>query len=471
MKCVILHDADQTGGRNGRIADTLNAGIASLDAHDITYDRFMVDELSAAEIADLHNNYAFVFLPYSSAGFANFYNDATMQLPVIGLDSDTQTTGFGSNGGVSGTKDDVVDRFITADWATNAYTAVRGYSGHTLTVDGTAICTVAAIDTISGAPQTDAGNVMMWSGDLAGGKRMYQSALTGNICPVFAILLQTAIDDGQITNDGTLKKAPMVCDLDHINGSTSHADPTTIDYIASQIGGGMMWCGQQNDNTTNFENMTQAVIDKLKQYSGNKFKYCYHSHRSSGAEQKTTGSWPVVPHGGTLASQITQAQELAIYDSDETIWNDHGLVYHYPAHYNAGANRWDNETIETFAAKGFVSFRMGTGRQCEHVGADKQAMYYNQYKTRREIMGISLFLFHDMDAVFDTISASRNNYRNILQSLSYGMGLYLHDDDFDQTNQEPEAGKVGSTVCEMILDLGNYCSDLAIPFADITEHV
>ena len=55
--------------------------------------------------------------------------------------------------------------------------------------------------------------------------------------------------------------------------------------------------------------------------------------------------------------------------------------------------------------------------------------------------------------------------------LAYGMGGYLHDDDFDHTNQEPEAGKVGSTVCNVINTLGSYCSDLAVPFADITNYV
>lgn len=256
------------------------------------------------------------------------------------------------------------------------------------------------------AAQTLAGQVYAWSGTLtASGQRCYYSGCRSPTQTILGLLLQAAINDGAI--GAVPRKAPLITDLDHPNDFLAPNDIGLLASFESYLDGGMSWGGQQNGTTSIFENMPANLSAELRRLqAAGSLKFCYHSHRNNPTEQPTTGTWP------NTADQITKEEQESIYDSDEAVWNGHGLLYHTPAHNNPGGNRWNEHTLELFsqdrsrasdganattkAGKGFVSFRHDSGRGVTRVQNALTKHYFNQHRVRRVVRGIQIFFCRDM---------------------------------------------------------------------------
>jgi len=465
-------NANSGAGSAARLQSTLS----QLQAFGITYRRARVESLSAGAIASLADAYDFVLIPLTTTNLVFATLIDTSPIPVFITHGESNAAGYGALPGVTGTRSGLVDRFCGAVYSNSPYVC---HNARFWELDGgTSLLTVSALDPLTGSAQTNAGETCCWSTTTSAGQKLYVSGVNPVIQPIFGLLLEHAVRDGALSKPP--RKAPLFLDLDHINGAFMQADLSIIDKIISDVGSGVTWGGQQNDNETNFENMSPvaaAAIASMR--AAGRVKLCYHSHRSSGAEQPTAGTWPA------FTTQVTKQEQADIYDSDQAVMEGHGLGYDIPGHYNSGSNNWDEATLELFsqdrslmsdpaeeatqAGYGFLSFRMGTGRQATRAAPNNKALYDNQLHRRRVMRGIQLFSTNDLYSntliPFDTAAKWRDWLRQLWESVAYAQVGHLHDEDYDGSDED------GEEVLAIIRDLAAHLGNVIVPYADPTHYV
>lgn len=478
-KCLVvtLSSARETGDVN-RLAHCF----ASLDANGIEWDRATVDTLAAS--ATISANYDFIVFPEHKAGYDAIVDDAAITIPMISLYAQAGATGFGASSGVTGSRIGIGDKWLDVPFTNEAF--IAAYTGYYAldTTNGKALATVSATEpnegVFTGAAQTNAGTVAAWRNPTAGGSYLYASAHDSLIHAYLPFLLQEAINDG-VLDSSVIRKAPLTVDLDHLNGDFSEADPTIIDKIASYIpDGGMMWAGMNNGGTL-LSAMTTAVRDKLRQYSGTKFKYCYHNHGTN----ITSGNFP------NCVEAVNKVAQDADYQLSLGYMTALGLEFHQPGYYNSGANMWSESTLELFsrnvsvrsspdnltsqAGYGFKVFRcIRTSTRC---GPSKENLHYNQHKHQHTAHNILILTTWDLangnlnggsalDMPYATIAKWRNNFRWIGQAISMGMTLYMHDEDFIAADQSPGIKQHGYVQMQILADISTYLKDVVHGFAD-----
>lgn len=479
-----------TGGKR------IRSCIAALESMGIKYRRRMIvnaQTWSAAESTAVSAEYDAIVIPSNNGGFSLLVNDSNITIPIFILSGDAAlgVSNYGTTPGVTGSAAALSSYWVSASFTSQRWFALYGRS-YELS-GGTAILSVAAASPLDETPQANADHVMAWSTTKTGGSKLYASAVGAEIDQVLHILMQTAIDDGEMASPP--RRSPMVIDLDHINGDNVVTggvldDASNLDVIASFIPkGGVMWCGIHNLDVT-LGNITAEIIGKLKKYShpNGPFKYCWHDHKFSpiiGANLDADG----------YSTDVTKAQQDTLYQADEAIWNGIGLEFHTPIYYNSGSNSWDEASLQLYtresqskvgspandtaqAGYGAKAFRQigrtgSSSRPCDN----KENLWVNQHKAKRRVRGIQIFTTFDVafsgDMPYDAIGDWINNTQYVLQSMWAGQTLYLHEGDFVTAEQDPGViGKFhGQTIVQLFRDIGTYCKDVAHVFADPTDYV
>jgi len=450
---------------------------------------------SAADAASINAVYDFIVVPQNNGGFNAVIDDSNITIPIMLLGGDGSSASgiYGASApGVSGSPSALGDNWVETSWTSERWFAI--FSRAFVLDGGTSLVTVASNSPLDESANANAGRTVMWSSPMAGGSRFYASSTSGSLIPVLHLLVQAAVDDGEITLDASFRRSPMCMDLDHINGTDGTAgvmaEPTILDKIASYVpAGGVIWGGIHNKSTS-LGVMTDEVAAKLLQHShpNGPFKYCWHDHTFS----------PIV--GANLDAQgystdVTKQQQYDKYVEDEATWNSHGLEFHTPAYYNSGSNSWDEATLELFSADvsslsspgndtvqagfGFTVFRQNGENIASRVTDGRKELFVNQHKTQRKVRGILLVTTWDQaldddvpGSQYDAISDWRDNFRNIMQTAALGMTVYLHDQDFIAADQDPGiSGKHhGYTAMQLFTDTGLYLKDVAKVFADPTDY-
>lgn len=485
MKACIV---TRTGDREASSQSTRHMRLlrSSFDAMNIRHGRRMIADgavFSAAEAAAVSAEYDFIVIPNFSAGFGNFVDDSNITIPIfgIGADSGMSLIQFGAtDSGLTGSPVARAYQFLDTPWSASSYIAARCAS-YQLS-GATAIATVSATNPIDGSAQTNAGRAVAWKHTNTAGVNLYISCLSEHETPVFPLLLQGAINDGVVVVDSSLRKAPMFFDLDHIQGSYTIAEPEILDVIASYIpSGGTVWCGLTN-GTLGLE--TQDVISRLLTYQAQgKFKFCWHDH-------------DLVPTIGTNIGPdgySTDHTKQTIYDKyklDEAAWNAMGIYFDFPAYNNPGSDAWDESCLELYSSEtartsspgndtvqagfGFKAFRhaAASSSRASYTGA---LIGYNAHKTMQKVRGILLTWGIDnalnSSLPYNTAEKMTPLFRNIMQTMICGASIYLHDEDFQRTLQEPGVAQQGDEMIRMFADVGAYMRDIAKPFANPVDYV
>lgn len=305
MRCLMLTREGQKEGSN---REFINRAKACLDSMGIPYDRNTADIInlkSATAKAALSETYDFILYPNhgSASAYRNVINSTDITLPLFGLAIPSAMTGtaIAANGaGIAGTSA-TSSKFFASEWCTRDWQAVNAAWFTGVAGTGVALMTQVATNPLDSSPQ-DEGYVGMWSFTMANGNIAYISSVFGEI-PMLHFMIQAAINDGTFTaaQVSTLRKSPVMFEVDHINQTTN---PDDVDLFANMVPpGGMMWCGIYNDHPTYFSNMNAAMAAKLKEHQDSgKLKYCWHTHPANeGYPWPTQGFMPYHDQGGTMS--------------------------------------------------------------------------------------------------------------------------------------------------------------------------
>ena len=433
-----------------------------------------------AESESISDKYDFIVIPYTDAGYSVLLADTFIDIPVFCLASDAgvNPVQFGTDNGLTA----ATARnyyYIDSPWTTSKFCAMRTAS---YSLDGaTAIATISAVDAVSGAAQSPSGNAAMFYYTNSSGVTFYVSCAAGDLTQALPLLMQSAINNGHLTLDNTIRIAPMSLDLDHVQGGFAIADETILDVIASYVpAGGVIWGGVTN-GTGGLE--TPELIAKLKQYSGKPFLYCWHDHDFA----PTIGS-NLDDNGYSI--NVTREQQYDKYVADRAAWEAYGLEYHTPAFYNPGSNAWDENSIELFSEEntkqqsrdrdvaqagfGFRAFRIALTLSSRAADMASQ-VYKNAHRLKQRIRGIQIIYSVDQslnsDVPYTTAQDWTEHFRNIMQTFAFGSTVYLHDEDFQSALQEPGVQQHGVESIKIFSETAVWLKDLAKPFANPVDYV
>lgn len=480
----------KTGSEEGAYAGVdMRVCLASLDALGITHHKALASEL-ASYSTEYINSHDFIVIPSMLSGYNLIVDDSRITIPMFGLGCSAGAAGYGITAGVTSSAGGALDEFVEVDWSNEEYIACFGHY-YTLGT-GAALATSAATEPsgTGGAAQAAIGKVIAWSQATGGASKLYCSSHRPSSHAYLPFLIQHAIDDGLLTS--TPRKAPIVVDLDHINGKYASLDLTVIPKIASYVpAGGVVWAGIFNADNAYFLNMSADVKAQLQHYSGSPFKYCWHDHTLN----------PLINDNTDVDGHSTDYSKTVLsnlYAADKALWESHGLVFHEEnAYYNCGSNSWEENTLELFspdisytsspgndntqAGYGFVAFRGGSDNARRHPD-DKGTVYTNILHNKRKVRGIQIFPtwdmcrgsepFPDLDMPYDSIVDWRKNFNYVCNAVSMCQSIYLHDEDFGETpSQSPGVGQHGFVQMQIIADTGKFLSDVSTPFADLGEYV
>lgn len=425
------------------------------------------------------NGYDFVLIPQINNGtaFVATINNSAYTVPffVMAVTVGMVSTNLGSTPGVSGNAPSDADNFISADWASSPWFAVYGQYW-TLTT-GTALISAAATSPIDSSAQADATKVCMWSTPRASGaSNMYVSGVVHTLQPCFPLIMQHAITDGVFTASqvASLRRIPFVLDMDHINNVTFKNDPTRYDKFMSYIPStGVVWAGEYNASDTDVSNLIGTeLLTRLQADQNKRLRYCYHIH-SVTRPQPTTGDWPYVSQGGTLADAVSKTNQDSYYATDKALWESVGLSFaDAPLYYNNGAYRFNDDTLalfspdvslasspgnnETKAGYGYTIFR--ADRNSSRVTPQLNTRRHNQRAIKQTMRGIQLLSIEDINVntvmPFNTVAKWRDKFKMLMQGLSYGISTLIHDWTFTLPQDPTGAnGYAGEVVMQMITDL------------------
>ena len=465
MKALLVTRLSQPEG-----ADTIDvmSTIAFLRGIGMEFERSLVEYLP--DSSTINSRYDCIIIPSLKAGFDGMIDNAAITVPMFGLSCTATEAQLGATPGVSARGIDA-RQFISASWMTTVWAAALSRL-YTLS-DGTALITSAPTDPLTDLAQTYAGEVLSWSTATAGNNRLYISGIPtisgGNILP---LLFQAAINDGRLGS--SITKVPWVSDLDHPNGYAAHEEPELLDTYASLLlraGGTATWCGFQSDSPSRFENMSQAVLDKLVKYQNAPFKYCYHEHGDGGAFQPTSGTFPtLVEKGFTDIEQRDRYANLAAVWESKVASNGKALSLHYPAYYNSGANSFDSVTPRVFTENYDYRIFRSTLASPNPAGI-RGGLRYNAYKTQQFRYGLQIVptasvSYSQSGAPFASISDWTNEFQEDMEVLIHGVSRYYHDQDFQSTTQEPGVQRHGVATLTHQGDLLLYLRNIAVPFPD-----
>jgi len=485
MKCLLVT-------RSGRPEATeINLCISSLQAMGISYKRAVAETMPDDSYV---NEFDFVVIPYADGNstFKGVHDNTGIIIPVFMLYCSGYSGNHAASPGVTlGSRTSLKSEFFDSDWTDSEYAAMNG--GTYALSDGTAIATIASTEPaaapFNGTAQTNAGRVMVWKTTTPGGSSSYFSAAWATGHSLLPFLIQEAINEGVLTS--TPRRAPMVMDIDHIHGASNTSpvviDETILDVIASYVPtGGVIWSGIHNGPTA-LPSIPDALVAKLKQYSGAPYKYCYHDHEYDTLIQTQDANG--------YSTLVTKTQQQVQYDADEALWNSYGLEFHYPAYHDSGSNAFDEATLELFsrdisktsspgndttqAGYGFKVFRAIGESAASRRPQVRGSMNHNVYATKQRIRGIQIVTTWDLafnsqvaGSQFDTVTDWQNATRFIQQAVSNGMSLYMHTNDFDSTIQEPGISEKahGYELMKLFSDMGTYLKNVAKVFADPMDY-
>ena len=322
------------------------------------------------------------------------------------------------------------------------------------------------------AAQSDAGQTAMWYISKAGGGNLYVTSLNSDTQPLLSFLFQAAYNNGDFTLDQikSVSTLPLFVDQDHVTGSSFNTDLTALNRFLSRIpAGGMVWCGITGGETTGTHNvdvMSDDVKDALQgAHSAGKIKFCYHNHYVPW--KPLTGVYP------NTVDVLDKAQQLANYSALKLVAESKGLFFdELGGHYNPGENMWNENTLQLLEDKGIVSARYATSNQCSRPAPSMSTHPKSVLKNVDFIRGITLMPCSDYASkdVITNDSDWRAIMQKLCQAIHYGMIIYVHDEDFIDT-QNPKTGEYGVELFDQLNDLNNYMTHTVKAFADVTDYV
>ncbi len=482
MKCVILTES------SGTIAGQILGLRAQLKGLNIAYDIYYVASAPSAA-ALVSAGYDFVLIPImTTANFKTMIDSAALTIPVIVMEiSALASTSISATPGVSGTGTALANQFFSGPFTTSLYSAVQS-RWWTLS-GGTSLMTATATEPIGGTNQAQDGKTAMWYVAKAGTGKLYCAGVYLPQHPILAYFLQAAYNNGDLTANqiGSIRRLPVVIDIDHPNGNVFYQNLTVmqrwIDRLPSTA---VSWAGITDANAggyVNISGMSADVKAKFLSEQGKKLRYCYHEHNTAYAP--ISGTWP-----SQSQTAVTKTQQLQYYNDLKTQWEAQGLAFQFPAYYNPGSNMWDERTLQLFspqisiassagnnvsqAGLGFVMFRQQNASFQSTRGswASLPSQYMqNVHANRLYTRGITIVPSFDL-CLQDVLTTTANwveKFYMVNMGLHYGMSLYFHDEDFQDT-QNPKTAEFGGELLSQILDQKAYLANVADFWANPIEY-
>lgn len=484
MKCLIVTQLNETGSV-GYVTSVRMA----LDALGISHRRGCLNALGT--LATISSTYDFIVIPqvdHASLYATNLINQANITIPIFVMSSGAgvPSTGLGSTPGVSGTVGSLLDHFVTSTWSTSTYWGYR--SRHFTPSGGTGVKTVSTTTPIDGSAQANAGNYVEWYTTKTGAGGLYCSLSDLYYLNPLAEMIQTAYNNGNFTASqmATVRRAPVVFDLDHVNDPTF--DTTFVaDYAASTIdnfdrlinfipSNGASWGGIGNSSDTYIDSMGATMKSRLQGQNGKKFRYCYHTH-SATRGQPVTGTWP------SITTVKTKTNQDSYYTTDKSKWEAQGLTFKTPAYYNNGGLAWNDETLELFsedasmasspgnatrqAGRGFRVFRGATNSSRKLVNAASGTAWNNVHKIKKQTRGILMIPVGGIvtGSPINTTALWLSVTKFIHAAINQGASLYMHAYDF-KAPQAPLTNYAGDELMRMLNDMATRLPNTAHFFAD-----
>ncbi|GMQ79542.1 MAG: hypothetical protein BMS9Abin02_2140 [Anaerolineae bacterium] len=477
MKCALLTDTSfPEASSRLRILST----IASLKGLSIDYDRFNVNFAPSA--ATLSTDYDFILIPDTrSVDYRSLINDVTLTIPVFALNvRSVGTAQVSATPGISGSAGAQSDYFMDTPFTTSKFVAM--YSAPwTLASPGIAIITVSATSPIDGAAQTFAGRVVAWR-TTKGSGNMYCSSINIDTQPMLAFLLQAAFDNGDFTaaQIRDLRKLPVTLDIDHVNGTDFANDLTVMKRWLDLIPNGVSWCGAVERSTGGLESMAADVVAKLVAEDGKRLKYSFHTHATG--KSSVSGTWPSQTEAITKTAQDTNWASL------KALWEAQGLTYSQaPGYYVPANNMWNEATLELMSAHtslassvdnltskagyGITMVRYATSNSCSRPAPDLSVYPRNIHCQREYMRGMTLVPSKDIGTGDSAVTATawRGKWQQITRGIHYGLALYVHDEDFKDT-QAPASAEYGVELYSQFGEMATYLKDVTKFWADPTEY-
>lgn len=467
---------------------------AQLQSLGIKYDHYLVT--TAPSAATISANYDAVVIPElaSDSNYPTLINNAALTIPVLALET-SATFHMGNNPGVSGSIAGNADKFVTFNAFTHdAHMAFwcGGYAG----AGGTPLCTIAATDPTTGSPQALAGNYLMWYATKGSGRAYFNSMYYNNFTAL-PFLLQAAINNGDIpaSKVATLRKAPVPITLDHIT-DTAFNDalggvPATIDLIADKVGGKAATCTITNgvSGTGAISGMGAGLIAILKKHQGGKFRYCWHTHNTS-RPPPTSGAWPYVSGGGTLADVTLMNTKQKQYDAiatDEAEMTAVGLTYDH-RYYSPGVHSFNEQTLailsrdvsrasdpaDTTAIAGIGTRWIEAGTNAASRIVANADNIYNAYAVKNIVRGITIQLCVSISKYSGNPLSNAAGWsacwQGVVKVLGCGGSVYIACDTM-RTNGTPSTGDCGWSIADNMNNLQTYLKDVAKFWADPLDYV
>lgn len=452
----------------------------------------LVDYLPAAAI--LNANYDLLIIPQMyGTNFITMINNAGITIPIFILSSrgSFATSNFGNTPGVTATNlTAIADYFVTPSFSSAKYIAFNTATG-VLASPGVSLMDVSATSPLTGSAQANAGNtVMWWTTRGSGAGNMYVSLLSGTIHSSLAILIQAAINNGDFTaaQVQSIRKAPVVIDLDHINNdgfynASDPTDTTNYDTFMSYVPpDGVVWAGMYNGADTDITRLAgSALRTKLINESGKRLRYCWHNHHPVRI-QETTGTFPAI------TNVQTKAQISSNYETDKALWEAQGLTFHYPGYYNNGGFRWNEDTLALASPEislmsdaanttakagwGFRMFRTSTTSSRALPQSATQRVNIHQFKAQpRGILLVGIKAVNDAAlGPYNTIALWRNNMRWLTEAFALGNSILFHDWNFSSPQEPGTGNNHGIEVMNQIRDFRLYLKDTVKFFANPLDY-
>ena len=499
MKGLILtHSAwkDNTNYKN-----MLFGARSTLEGLGITYDLLNVS--FAPAVSALNTTYDFIWIirPGSvGAAYKNIIDHVALKIPVFIMYFTTSVTpstevSAANSGVVDGSAISSTYQFFTSIFTASVYTAGYG-SWWTLAANATPLITSAPAQTVS--PYTTqsgeaAGKSAAWSVPLASGlSHLYGCGFTTDNANYFAVLLQTAINNGDFSASAvkSIRKAPVFIDQDHVNGSSFYQNEVFLRRWLDAIpANGVSVCGITSPFPGQINSMSTGVkAALLSAYASGKLKFCYHDHTVGQEVWQAATAWPIVGRGGTLAATggTSKTGQETNYAYVKGLWESAGFTFN-SKWYVPATNCWNEATLELFSAEtsiasdganatgkagyGFTMVRNSTSNQCTYPAQNVFAYPSNVLKQRWYTRGMTIVPSNDL--CLTDASATRSQWHTkmsyIASSMCYGNMLYVHDEDFIDV-QDPATAEYGVEILRIINDFAVYCKDVAIFWADAEKY-
>jgi hypothetical protein len=246
------------------------------------------------------------------------------------------------------------------------------------------------------------------------------------------------------------------------------------------------WGKTYYNSITNMSAGVKAALQAA--HAAGRIKFCYHDH-SAGKEHFSSGFWPFNTWGGTMVANanVTKAIQDSHYQYLKSIWEAAGFSFDLPSFYVPASNAWNEDTLllhqprsslaaspDNSAAKvgyGTTMVRQAYASPSSRPTTVMGVVNKNGHIKRDYFAGMTFVWSADLSPTDAGLTESqcRSIWQWFLYALHFGGSVYLHDEDFIDT-QNPITGEYGVELLSQLNQMGAYLTNVSAFWADQTKY-